>query len=165
MCTDAVHHGYCVDLMDLMESVGFKKTVLAGAQSCSKASRLKHQAEERFLFVADSCQPCLELPDVAGDPSEVSRVSESVSGREAKTETNKQTNKARMLLKNERDRDRDKGDMAADYCLHYCSTWLHVTRQQMDGTRLTGVIFCGRDGTGRDGKGRAGTGRDVVRRH
>jgi hypothetical protein len=48
----------------------------------------------------------LELPDEARDPIEVSRISEGVSGREAKTETNKLIRKEFYARKTDRKRQK-----------------------------------------------------------
>jgi hypothetical protein len=73
--------------------------VLVGRQTIKQAGR---SIKQQRCFVADSCQPCLELPDEARDPREVSRISEGVSGREAKTETNKLIRKECYVRKRDR---------------------------------------------------------------
>jgi hypothetical protein len=76
-----------------------------GRQESKKKAEASSK-QQRFVFVADSCQPCLELPDEARGPREVSRVSEGVSGREAKTETNKLIRKECYTRKTDRKRKR-----------------------------------------------------------
>lgn len=70
------------------EMVSSKECLQKGRQAIKQTDKSNKQHRGIF-FVADSCQPCLELPDESRDPCDVSRISDSVSGREAKTETKK----------------------------------------------------------------------------
>lgn len=85
----------------------------------------------------------MELPDEARDPSEVSRISESVSGREAKTETNKQIRKE-CYLRMRKETDRDKGDMAANNNYYYLSVTKRTTKLRITNNKGTvlGSAMC-----------------------
>jgi site-specific DNA-adenine methylase len=80
----------------------------------------------------------------------VSRISESVSGREAKTETKKQMRKE-YYLRMKKETDKDKGDMAANNNYCYLSvtkrtTKLHITNNKWTVPGSAMCLAVGRDG-------------------
>lgn len=93
------------------------------------------------------------MPDDSRDPSEVSRISDSVSGREAKNR-DKETNKERMLREKRRDTETEKGNMAVK---SNCSYFPLTKRTTKNKSRVPRLCYGCAGGPGK-GKRSAGSG-------